>query len=145
MSKGNSRLFRYTSGANARLVQRLLDRNEKCTPENILGIVEVSEEINKGGIVWIESGTPSAGLGHIIKEHEIDFINKGIPKDEIPNYLMEAVRQGKKVGEQGSGPKARRRTIFEFIYEGKLQRVAIQIGSNGFIVSANPKSKDDTK
>ena len=51
---------------------------------------------------------------------------------------MEAVKQGNVVGEQGKGSTPR--TIFEFIYEGKTRRVAVQISSNGFIVSANPKS-----
>lgn len=29
--------------------------------------------------------------------------------------------------------------IYEFTYEGKTRRVAISIGSNGYIVGANPK------
>ena len=36
--------------------------------------------------------------------------------------------------------KRNSRTIYEFFYNGKKQRVAVQIGSNGYIVSANPKS-----
>ena len=41
---------------------------------------------------------------------------------------------GKVVGTQ------RTRTLYEVMYEGKIQRVAISIGDNGFIVGANSKS-----
>ena len=47
---------------------------------------------------------------------------------------MHAIKDGKVVGTQ------RTRPIYEVMYEGKLQRVAISISNNGFIVGANPKS-----
>ena len=47
---------------------------------------------------------------------------------------MTALKDGKVVGTQ------RTRTIYELMYEGKLQRVAISVGDSGFIVGANPKS-----
>ena len=40
MSKSGSRLFEYTAGANQELVDELVASGEKCTPENILGIVK---------------------------------------------------------------------------------------------------------
>lgn len=133
MSKGYSGYFGGTKGANKALVDELVSSGEKCKPENIVGITKTAS----GKIVWLETGTKRAGLNHIIEEHGSQFCGKGISNDEIPNYIMEAVRQGNIVGYQG---KKKPRTIYEFVYEGKKQRVAITIGPNGFIVGANPKT-----
>ena len=133
MSKGNSNHFSGTNGANKALVDELVSSGEKCTPENIVAITKDSS----GGIVWLETGNDRAGLNHIIDEHGSQFHGKGISNEEIPNYVMEAVHQGNIVGYQG---KKNPRTIYEFVYEGKKQRIAISIGPNGFIVGANPKS-----
>lgn len=136
MSKSGSRLFEHTAGANAALVSELVESGEKCSPQNIVGITKNSS----GKIVWLETGNKRAGLNHIIEEHGSQFYGKGISNNEIPNYIMEAVHQGNIVGYQG---KKNPRTIYEFVYEGKKQRVAITIGPNGFIVGANPKSSKE--
>lgn len=133
MSKGNSNYFSGTNGANKALVEELVSSGEKCTPENIVGILKDSD----GKIIWLETGTTTAGLKHIIDEHSSEFHDQDISSDEIPNYIMEAIHQGNIVGYQG---RKNPRTIFEFIYEGRKRRIAISIGSNGFIVGANPKS-----
>ncbi len=134
MSKSGSRLFEYTAGANQGLVDELVASGEKCTPENILGIVKDKD----GKIVWLEIGNEKAGFNHILKKHEKEFGKQGVTTEELPTYIMEAIKQGNIVGQQGK--RSTPRTIFEFIYEGKTRRIAIQISSNGFIVSANPKS-----
>jgi filamentous hemagglutinin len=133
MSKENSNHFSRTNGANKALVDELVSSGEKCTPENIVAITKDSS----GRIVWLETGNDRAGLNHIIDEHGSQFHGKGISNEEIPNYVMEAIHQGNIVGYQG---KKNPRTIYEFVYEGKKQRIAISIGPNGFIVGANPKS-----
>ena len=44
----------------------------------------------------------------------------------------------------GTQGKKNPRTVYEFIYNGNKQRVAVQVGENGYIVGANPKStKED--
>ena len=48
--------------------------------------------------------------------------------------------RGNIVGYQG---KRNPRAIYEFTYNGVRQRVAVQVGSNGFIVGANPKSMEE--
>ncbi|MBQ7265174.1 MAG: hypothetical protein IJS61_03660 [Firmicutes bacterium] len=73
----------------------------------------------------------------IISEHEKEFNGKGIATDNIPNYILEAVYQGNIIGTQG---KRNPRTIYEFVYDGITQRIAVQVSENGYIVSANPKS-----
>ena len=53
--------------------------------------------------------------------------------------MLEAVYQGNVVGTQG---KRNPRTIYEFVYDGKTQRIAIQVGSNGYIVGENLRSNE---
>ena len=73
--------------------------------------------------MWLENGTDTAGLNHIITEHADDFLNKGITQEQIPDYVMNALE----------------RPIYEFTYNGEIHKVAITVGNNGFIVGANPK------
>ena len=94
-----------------------------------------------GKIVWMEEGNSSSGLQHIVDRHGHEFNGKGISNDDIPNYVLEAVYQGNVVGTQGK--RTPPRTIYEFTYNGKTQRIAVQVGSNGYIVSANPRSMED--
>ena len=63
---------------------------------------------------------------------------KGIANSDIPDYVLEAVYQGNIVGTQGKRNPPR--TVYEFVYNGQTQRIAIQVGSNGYIVGANPES-----
>lgn len=50
---------------------------------------------------------------------------------------MKAVTEGKIVGYQSFGTS---RPIYEFEYHGKTYRLAVTIGSNGYIVGANFQS-----
>ena len=86
--------------------------------------------------MWLENGTDTAGLNHIVTEHADDFLNKGITQEQIPDYVMNALENGKIVGYQGRGTG---RPIYEFTYNGEIHKVAITVGNNGFIVGANPK------
>ena len=61
----------------------------------------------------------------------------GKANDQIPNYVLEAIHQVNIVGAQG---KRNPRTIYEFVYNGVTQRIAVQVSTNGYIVVANPKS-----
>lgn len=63
-------------------------------------------------------------------------VQAGIAQKDIPKFLMQAAINGKQVGMQGAD-----RTIFETVFNGVKQRVAVQISKNGFIVGANIKSK----
>ena len=49
---------------------------------------------------------------------------------------MMAIKYGKIVEKQGRHG----RPIYEFKYEGKIRRIAITVGDNGYIVGANPVS-----
>ena len=136
MSKGSSHLFSGTSGEGRALIDEVIASGKKITPENVVMITRDPT----GRIVWLETGDNRSGLNHIIQEHEHQFNGKGISTDEIPDYVLEAVYQGKIIGTQG---KRNPRTIYEFKYNGETQRIAVQVGSNGYIVSANPRSMQE--
>nr|WP_281425830.1 hemagglutinin repeat-containing protein [Paraburkholderia edwinii] len=89
-----------------------------------------------GQIVFLETGSSSAGLQHIIEEHGAEFANMGVSPAQIPDVVMQAVTQGKIVGYQGSGTG---RPIYEVTVNGQQHQIAVTVGSNGFIVGANPR------
>lgn len=135
MSKANSNHFSGTTGNNAALITQVEQSGKKISIEDIIGIVK--DPVGK--VVWLEKGhlgAHASGLAHIIEEHGSQFNGKGISNTEIPQYLMTAIKYGEIVGYQGRGNG---RPIYEFKYEGKTHRVAITIGSNGYIVGANPQ------
>jgi filamentous hemagglutinin len=133
MSKGSSHLFSGTSGEGQALINEVIANGEKISPDKVVMITKVPS----GKIVWLETGNQSSGLQHIINEHGHEFNGKGISNEEIPDYVLEAVYQGNVVGTQG---KRNPRAVYEFVYNGQTQRIAVQVGSNGYIVGANPKS-----
>lgn len=133
MSKGDSYLFSGTSGAGKALIAEVQASGEKISPEKVVLITKAPS----GQIVWMETGNSKSGLQHIIDEHGHQFNGKGIANDQIPNYVLEAIHQGNIIGTQG---KRNPRTIYEFVYNGITQRIAVQVSTNGYIVGANPKS-----
>jgi len=87
-----------------------------------------------GNIVFLENGTDKAGLAHIVGRHGPEFAAKGISESDIPSFLKEALTNGTKVGYQGKGLG---RPVYEVLWQGKMLKVAITVGSNGYIVGAN--------
>ena len=149
MSKGSSHLFSGTSGEGKALIDEVIANGYKISPEKVVLITRDPT----GKIVWLEEGNSSRGLQHIIDRHGHEFNGivqrstvgsdpvtngKGIANSDIPDYVLEAVYQGNIVGTQGKRNPPR--TVYEFVYNGQTQRIAIQVGSNGYIVGANPKS-----
>ena len=65
----------------------------------------------------------------------MDFSNKGISREQIPAVVMDALQQGHVVGTNGSAD------VYRIVYNGAEQHIAIGVGSNGFVVSANPVSQ----
>lgn len=136
MSKGSSHLFSGTSGEGKALIDEVIANGDKISPDKVVMITKDP----KGKIVWLETGNERSGLQHIIDKHEKEFNGKGIANKDIPNYVLEAVHQGNVIGLQG---KRDPRTIYEFTYNGVKQRIAVQVSSNGYIVSANPKGSKE--
>ena len=136
MSKAISGEFSGTKGEGAALISQLEAQGEKFDKENVVAITQNSS----GDIIWLEKGhlgdRPS-GLAHIVDAHCTDFAKQNISEAEIPQYVMTAVKYGTIIGYQGRG---KGRPIYEFTYDGITRRIAITIGSNGYVVGANPKS-----
>ncbi|MFU2164939.1 hypothetical protein ACMZ6Z_09235, partial [Streptococcus pluranimalium] len=122
-----------SSRINSDLVEELASQNVKYNPDEMIIIGKDSS----GKILWLEKGNERAGLEHIISRHGDEFIQKGIPLDSIPDYLMDSLEYGELIGYQGRGQG---RPIYELTVNGEVKRVAITVGDNGFIVGANPVS-----
>jgi hypothetical protein len=114
---------------NDSLIRGLSEQGINHTPENIVRIAQNSD----GKTIFLETGNSRAGLQHIVERHMDDFAARGISQDQIPDAVIAATTQGKIIGTQG-----RSRIIFEVKFNNQIQRIAVEIGSNGFIVSANP-------
>lgn len=136
MSKGSSHLFSGTSGEGQALIDKVIANGEKISPNKVVMITRDPT----GRIVWLETGNSKSGLHHIINDHGKEFNGRGISSNDIPDYILEAVYQGKIVGTQG---KRDPRAIYEFVYNVKKQRIAVQVGSNGYIVGANLRSNEE--
>jgi len=117
---------------DAALMQALARSKVKHNSQDIIAITRTPRQ----QIVWLEKGTAQAGFQHIWNEHGADFLRQGISQKEFPLYIKAALEAVKIVGYQGRGTG---RPIYEFTYHDKNRKIAITVGSNGFIVGANPK------
>lgn len=86
----------------------------------------------------METGNSKAGLKHLIEEHSKakEFAQMGVSEAQIPEVVMKAVSEGRLVGHQGSGIG---RPIYEVSINGKMQRIAVNVSDNGYVVGANPR------
>ena len=115
------------------LIAQLRVSGVKHNPDDILGIARLSD----GKIVFLEIGNDGAGWQHIRKQHAENFAARGIPENQIIDAVMAAVINGRILGNQG-----RSRTVYEIEFNGAIQYISVEVASNGYIVSANPTSKN---
>ena len=138
MSKSNSGYFSGTSGEGKALIQEVKLNGNNISENDVIGITRCSD----GRIVWLEKGhlgDKPSGLAHILDAHQSNFNDIGIATEDIADFILTAVAKGTIVGYQGKGTG---RPIYEVTYNDSLQRVAVTVGSNGYIVGANPKKGD---
>lgn len=109
------------------LIKELSANGIKHTADDIVGIGKNSA----GKVIFLETGNANSGLTHIIAEHGEQFAAAGISQKEIPKFIMQAVLNGKEVGMQGTRP------IYEVVFNGVEQKVAVSVGNNGYVVGAN--------
>lgn len=112
------------------LLQELVNAGIKHSPEKIVAI----RKDRSGKVIFLESGNSKAGLSHITTGHGSDFMKAGIAEEEIVAFVMEAAINGEQVAMQGTRP------VFRVLFKEKMRFVAVQIGTNGYIVGANPVS-----
>ena len=135
MSKSVSGYFSGTSGERESLIKAVREQGHKINPEAVIGITKDTT----GRIIWLEKGhlgKRASGLIHIMHEHKRDFNSIGIQSFQIADFVLSVAAHGRIIGHQG---KTKSRPIYEAVYNGKTYRVAITIGTNGYIVGANPR------
>ncbi|NUA31395.1 hemagglutinin repeat-containing protein [Cupriavidus basilensis] len=120
------------SGVSQDALDTLAANGVKFTPENVVA----TGTAKNGQIVFIETGKSDAGLKHIVEQHGAEFEKMGVSAEKIPAVVVKAVTEGKIVGYQGNGTG---RPIYELMINGQLQRIAVTVSINGFIVGANPR------
>ncbi|GDY29147.1 hypothetical protein [Gandjariella thermophila] len=116
------------------LVAEVRRQGHKIRPQ---GVVRIGRNVD-GHIRWLEKDIPNAGVGHIMNPKRVDeFARVGVAESDIVDLVFHAATHGTPIGISGKD-----RTVFETVYRGRRQRVAVTISSNGFIVGANPVSPD---
>ena len=119
------------------LMQELKESGEKYTEKNVIFVVKQQN----GKIAWLEEGTNTAGLKHIKIRHSKQFKDKGIEDNAIPELIREAITHGKIIGYQKTKNKFPRE-VYEVEFMGNIIKLGITISGNGFIVGANPITKE---
>ena len=96
----------------------------------------MTSKLSDGKILWLETGSSSAGLTHIIQNHGQDLINKGVDIDNIPTFIKNELltKTPSLRGIDVSG-----RPFSEYLVNGNKFRLAY--GNNGFIVNLFPIKK----
>lgn len=123
-------------GQDAAQRQRLLDElaaaGVKHEPSSVMRIARTQD----GRVIFLESGNPGAGFVHVLR-HQNDFAQVGVRAVELPDYIFSALLEGRMVGRQGAPPG---RPVYEFMWQGEKRYLAVDVGNNGFVVGANPRS-----
>ena len=120
----------------ATLISELKQAGIKHTPEKIIRIAKLPNS----KIIFLEEGIDGKGgrgLKHILQEHQENFAKRGISPDQIPDAVIAAVVSGTIIGFQKTRSPTPR-IIYEFIFNGETQYLAVTVGDNGYIVGANP-------
>jgi hypothetical protein len=116
------------------LLDRIIASGVKVTPENVVATGVMPD----GRMVWLETGDKDSGLAHIIGDHGLEFTKIGVADADIPQVIINALTNGTIVGYQGQGND---RPIIETEINGEQYKIAITVGSNGYIVGANMRGR----
>ena len=90
--------------------------------------------------VWLELGNNNSGLCHIMNRHAAEFEPFAPSEAFVAEHIFAALSGGRIVGYQNA---AKTRPIIEYTLQGQTRRIAITVGPNGYVVGANPKSRQD--
>jgi len=125
-----------------KMVHDVVNEGKKINPHEVVNIWKNHGNIPnvKSRYMWLEKGNEKAGLAHIIKEHGVDFKNKGVEHHEIPELAEHAATHGTHVGHQG-----RDRPVMHTEFKGEKHHVGMTVGNNGFVVGMNPTSEGNFK
>lgn len=110
-------------GKNKELLKELAESGVKYTEEDVILIYKNAD----GSLMWLEKGTESAGLEHILTKHAKEFEDV----NDVPALLENVLKTNPiKTGITNAGRYA------DYVFDGTTYRVAY--GTNGFIVSFYP-------
>jgi hypothetical protein len=102
-------------------------------------VIDIFKDAN-GKIIWLETGTLSAGFTHILNRHGDDFINKGFKLEEISVVIMDILKSGApSVGTVAGSP------AYKITHEGIEKFISIGVSTNGYVVRAGAHSADKIK
>lgn len=118
----NTCLQRYS------LFQRLRQNEVQFNPGAVMSVYNHPTR----GIIFLEKGNAESGFQHIIERHGKEFATIGIPSEALPDAIFSAITNNEIEGYQGKGQG---RPLYRY---NKTYCFALTIGSNGYIVSANP-------
>ncbi|KAI9924193.1 hypothetical protein ASPWEDRAFT_42625 [Aspergillus wentii DTO 134E9] len=127
------------------LLQELLTKGVKVSLNDVKRIWQLAMnrisyiEDLESRILWVETGNERAGLAHILKRHLGEF--EEYDSDKLLELAEASTSVGLPMGIQGK--IGRSRPIFALFFYGKPLGIAVQVGSNGFVVSMNKKSLDE--
>ena len=109
------------------LMAELAQSGQKYTPDAVQMITKNAD----GKLMWLETGSSSAGLEHIMK-HADDLAAKGVDVDNISAFIKNDLltQNPIKTGSNAKGLYA------DYIYNDQTFRLAY--GTNGYIVSLYP-------
>ncbi|WP_232211788.1 hypothetical protein [Saccharomonospora halophila] len=86
----------------------------------------------------MDEGDDDSGLGHLIQPERVaEFESFGVARSEIVDLVVRALTESTPVGISGKN-----RPVYEVRHGGKRCRIAVTVGSNGYIAGANPISAD---
>ena len=129
------------------LIKELEKSGEKLTREDMQFITRDKT----GQIVWLEKGSSSAGLKHILqgngttKGHAGDFKRAfGISEADLPSFLRRVISKGNVVS--STLKQVGKRMGYTRVYDyGDAHLVLTGIGTNGFIITAYPVKRSDAQ
>lgn len=121
-----------SSAPDHALIVEVQQRGYKISSDRVVRIARDRDQ----RVVWLEEGDERSGLRHIMQPKKIsNFQRAGIPEDRIVDVVFDALVNGKFVGFMGVD-----RPVYEVELDGKVSRIAITTGENGYVVGANPVS-----
>lgn len=89
-----------------------------------------------GRVVWLEKGSASSGLQHIMTEHGADFANVGVNgESNVARLIQDTVTTkmpSRMLGRDGF--------VYRVVLGGVERELRVVVGSNGFVVNAFPMS-----
>jgi hypothetical protein len=128
------------------LIQEVINANKKISPEKVVAIWNIPNRNIPGisqQLIWLEKGTPSAGLEHIVANHGREFEQHGITTEKLPELVEAVLRVGWFDGQRQGKTSETPRPVVVLNFPGTIIPVAITCADNSFIIGMNPKGWDD--